>query len=203
MNFQANNLDAAYSQVKELNTLATTTGVNLVESLTSNIKSLKSHWKGSDATLHINNLINVREALVAIVSDVSAVAHNVSMPIVQAQTIRNSNGGGGEVGEIISLYNGVLEKIETLSDTTEYFVDPVNAPLDHQQLSSICDQFNSFYTSFQSIKEDLMNNWISGSDRGQAVSDFEQFEANATTYSKNLTEARDNLGIATSNLAQM
>lgn len=203
MNFQTKDLDAAYSTLVQLNGLAVSQGVSLIRSLASNIKSLKEHWKGTDATLHINNLIAVYNGLAVIVSDVTAVAHNVSIPIVNAQTIRKSNGGSGDVGEVISLYDGFVENIALLESTTEYYVDPAGAPNDFATLSDICERFNSFYTTFQAYKADLMGNWIAGSDRGKAENDFEQFETNATTYTKSLTEAKDNLGTAISNLSQI
>ena len=48
-----------------------------------------------------------------------------------------------------------------------------------------------------------MNNWISGTNRDKAVSDFTEFESNVLSYTKKINEAKDNLGTATSNLKQI
>ena len=169
MNFQANNLDAAYNQVSALNDLTTTTGVNICDSLESNIKNLKVHWKGTDATLHINNLISVLGGMRNIIVDVSKIAHNVSIPIVNVQTIRKSNGGTGGVGDVISVYNGVFSNVTQVETTDEYYVDPSAAPTDLDTLVNICDRFDQFITQFQATKQDLLNNWTSGSDRATVV----------------------------------
>ena len=53
-----NNLDLGYEQCKEINSFSLSTGDDLLNNLSSNIANLKSHWVGTDATAHINNLIN-------------------------------------------------------------------------------------------------------------------------------------------------
>ena len=200
MNFHANDLDGAYETLSALYSLATSDGEKLETSLKTVITNLEGHWKGNDATIHINNLMDVCKGLNLIINNVKYVAHNVSMPIVKAQTIRNSNGGRGNVGEVIP-YNEEAPLIFTqLDPTAEYYVDPVGAPADYNELSEVCDLFTVFCNKFHEYKETLLNNWISGSDRERAVSNFEEFESNVSTYTTKLNNAKGNLEIATSNL---
>ena len=203
MNFHANDLDGAYETLSALYSLATSDGEKLETSLKTVITNLEGHWKGNDATIHINNLMDVCKGLNAIINSVKYVAHNVSMPIVKAQTIRNSNGGRGNVGEVIP-YNEEAPLVFTqLEPTAEYYVDPVGAPTDYNELSEVCDLFTVFCNKFHEYKEELLGNWISGNDRDKAVSNFEEFESNVSSYTSKLNNAKGNLEIATSNLKEV
>lgn len=203
MDFRAENLDGAYETLNSLNTLATTQGSNLVSNLSNLIGRLKTHWIGSDATVHINGLIDVYKGVATIVSNVQTVAHNASMPIVNAQTIRNSNGGSGEVGTVIPASSGEISAIDYAADTTEYYVDPNGAPQDLTTLTAEKGAFDRFCSQFTSLKEELLNNWSSGSNRDKAVSDFEQFESDVATFTKTFNDAETNLSTAVSNLKQI
>ncbi len=57
-----------------------------------------------------------------IFNSVKYVAHNVSMPIVKAQTTRNSNGGRGNVGELIPNNQEIPFIFNKLDMTTEYSI---------------------------------------------------------------------------------
>ena len=203
MDFHATDLDGAYESLTGLNNLATVGGSRIVNGLKSLITSLKTHWIGNDATLHINNLINIYDGVAKIVDNVHIIAHNTSGPIVNAQTIRNSNGGTGEVGIVFQVAESENETLETLGNTTEYYVDPTGAPQDLTQLQTMKEQFDVFCTEFTTRKEELLSNWTSGLDRDKAVSDFEQFETDAANYKKYFLEAEQTLSNAVSNLKQL
>ncbi len=203
MNFQASNLDAAYDTLSSLNTLASTNGQNLVNNLKSLTIRLKNDWKGNDAMVHINNLIDVYTGVATIVENVHIIAHNASGPIVQAQEIRNSNGGVGNVGSVIVPGNSAFETLEKLGTTTEYFVDPAAAPQDLTTLTAEKGAFERFATEFTRLKDELLNNWTSGLNREKAVADFEQFEADIAKYKSIFEDAEANLTIAVNNLKQL
>lgn len=203
MDFHAHNLDSAYQTLSNLSSIANNEGITIEKSLKNVINNLQLHWKGNDAVLHINNLMDVYAGLEAIVESVMVVAHDVSIPIVNAQTIRNSNGGTGDVGSVL-LYNQP-EKVlfQKLENTTEYYVDPVGAPRDYAELCESYSAFTNFCNKFSNLKEELMNNWISGTNRDKAVSNFEEFASNVSNYNKNLNAAKDNLANAITNLKRI
>lgn len=200
MNFQAKDLDGAYNTISELYNLSTNDGEKLELSLKTIITNLQNHWKGNDAVIHINNLMDVYKGLNAVVSSIKYVSHNVSIPIVKVQTIRNSNGGRGNVGDIIPYNEEISAQFVKLDLTEEYYVDPIGAPNDYNELSELCDLFNVFCNRFHEYKEELFDNWVSGSDREKAVSSFEEFEINVDEYKTKLNNAKVNLEYATSNL---
>ena len=206
MDFKVTNLDGAYETLKSLNNLATTdgiSGVTLASTLAGIINNLKAHWIGSDATLHINNLIKVYDALCALVTDVTTVAHNVSIPIVKAKEIREANGGAASDGTVIPVYDGSFEKISEVLTTEEYYVDPTAAPGDYRDLVGLSNDFNTFADKFAYYETELMENWTSGNDRATAESSFTEFNGYVVKYKEYLSDAKDNLKTATSNLSQL
>ena len=202
MNINVQNLDLGYTQCEELNTLAKTSGEEIISSLGSDISNLKVHWKGSDATKHINNLIKVYDALIAIVTDAKGVTSAAGNAIIAIQEVRRSNGGAGSVGSMLPNNAPDAASIPAAEETTEYSCDP-SARSDYNQLVQICTDFVTFRNNFQSQKDTLLSNWTAGANREQAVSNFNEFEGNADTYNKYLTDAKENLEIAVSNLSQL
>ena len=197
--FQATNLDSAYTHIKAMYNLATGRGEELASSLSSTITSLMGNWKGSDATLHINNLIGVYGKLCVLIGDVSRVAHNVSIPIVEAQTIRSANGGSGNVDTVISEYDVNMTTFDTLEDTAEYYVDPDGAKNDYNALSSLCDEFNRFQNTFGTHKDNLLDVWLDGCDREAAINTMDEFLSNAQSCYTTIGDAASYLQIAVNN----
>ena len=203
MNFHANDLDGAYETLSAFYVLSTGDGEKLVTELKEIIDSLKIHWKGNDATVHINDLIDVCKGLNGIVNSVKIIAHNVSIPIVKVQTIRNSNGGNGNVGEIIPYNQEIPLLLTKLDNTSEYYVNPTETPVDYNKLCEVCDLFTIFCDRFHEHKDKLLNNWVSGNDRVRVVTEFEEFESNVSSYILKLNNAKSNLGVAIANLKEI
>ena len=202
MDINVTNLNLGYEQCERLNTLVRNSGEKLIDELSSNISSLKAHWIGSDATNHINNLITVYEALVALLTDAKAITADVGNKMIAIQTVRNANGGGGSVGAELPSEAPNSQVIERCGETAEYNVDPA-AKADYQLLVEECSEFSRFVSEFRDMKDELLSNWTAGVNREQAVSNFGNFEANSDTYSKYMTDARDNLEIAISNIEKL
>lgn len=200
LSFHALDLDGTYDTLEKINQLAISDGNMLIENLKKLVLDLKNHWIGNDATIHINNLIKIYDSVRNVVQNVNLVAHNTSEPIVNAQTIRNANGGAGEVDKIIPIENGKSDTIEILQSTKEYYVDPVLVPQDLVDLQVQKDAFNNFCTKFSGYKDELLNNWLSGSDRPKAINDFTDFEKDIANFKKIFSDAEQTLSIVVSNL---
>lgn len=202
MNINVRDLDLGYSQCEELNTLSKTSGTNLISNLSTDINNLKAHWKGTDATEHINNLIKVYDALVALVTDAKGVTKTAGGAISAIQKVRRSNGGSGNVGGPLDGNAPDASSLPSVESTSEYFCDP-SARTDYTLLEQICSDYSSFINKFRSQKDTLMSNWTAGANRENAVKVFDEFDSNSETYNKYLTSAKENLGIAVSNLSQL
>ena len=202
MNIQVRELDNGYTQCADLNRLSSEKGEGLINNLKLDITNLKQHWKGTDATEHINNLIKVRNAMIALVTDAKAVTAGAGNAIIAIQEVRRANGGAGEVGSPLPGNAPDAEVIPNAEATTEYYCVP-EAKTDFLLLEQICSDYSVFRNNFNQQKTDLLNNWTAGAGREKAVQVFTDFETNSETYNKYLTEARENLGIAVNNISKL
>lgn len=196
------NVSTAYSQCEGLNTLARTSGENLIKNLESDINNLKVHWVGMDATIHINNLIKVYNALIDLIAQAKESSAEAGNSVIGVQGVIHSNGGKVNVGDVLPSNRPDAATIATLDDTDEFYCDQGSKD-DYTLLVQICTDFDTFRNQFASEKDELMTNWISGAGKEKAVEVFNNFESNSDIYKSYLINARDNLEIAVNNLATL
>lgn len=202
MNIQVTNLDEAYTKCEELNTLVSTSGTKLLGDLGTDISNLKVHWKGNDATVHINNLIAVYEGLVSTITAAKQITAAAGSEIIAIQQVRQANGGSGPVGSELSPSAPESNTYTRNEETLEYYCDP-SASGDLSLLEEICNSFNTFKSQFVTDKDSLMANWTAGANHEDAVNCFNNFVENADTFYSYLTNAKENLSTAVSNIAAL
>ena len=202
MDIEVSNLDLGYTQCEGLNTLSSTSGEKLISSLDTDISNLKTNWKGNDATVHINNLIRVHDALVEVVTSAKAITAAAGAAMSALQKVRNANGGSGTIGADLPGNAPQYNTIQTVTETTEYYCKPA-AENDYNTLVEICNDFSTFKEDFSTRKSELLSNWTAGCDHETAVSKFNEFVENSDTYYTILTSAKDNLGIAVDNIKKV
>ena len=200
-NIELRDVKEGYEQCKDLSDLVTREGESLIASMGDNIKKLKVHWVGSDATKHINNLIIVHDALEAIVEDAHNVIKTAASSIVAVQEVIKANGGDGEVGSQISKTIS-HDAIANADETTQYHVDPAAAG-DYTELEKECESFKKFVSNFKGKKDELLSNWTAGAGHEHAVSSFNGFEADSDKYQKYMLDAKENLATAVSNIGKL
>ena len=202
MDIDVRDLDLGYTQCEGLNTKSKTTGEELLNKLLTNINSLKVHWIGEDATLHVNNLIRVYDSLGALLTDAILVTASAGDRIIAMQRVRSANGSGAMVGSELSKAAPNITTIAQAEPTERYFCDPA-ARNDYNDLVAICGEYEMFVNDFKTRADELMANWTSGADRPNALRLFNEFAENTDTYKKYLTDAKENLATAVSNLSQL
>jgi len=202
MDINVQNLDLGYDQCERLHTLAKTNGKALYDQLNANILNLKQDWIGSDATLHVNNLIKVYNALGLLLADAIGTSASAADKIIAMQKVRHANGSSGMVGSELSKEQPHTMAIGEAETTDRYYCSPM-ASVDLSQLEGICDDYRNFVNDFISVVDDLMANWTMGANREGAKASFDEFAQNTVTYEKFLADARENLSTAVSNLSQL
>lgn len=202
MDIVVEDLDLGYVQCKDLNEFAHETGTRLLDELKSNIDSLKQNWIASDATAHINNLIKVAKALGLLLDDAIKYTADAAAGMISIQQVRNSNGGGGQIGEPLNGEGPQVPNIPEVPETKEYRCNPgiIN---DKNKLASIGDSFDSFTQKFNGYAEELMSNWRDGSNHSEAQSSFSRFAEDAQSYKKVISDALENLTTAVTNLGRL
>ncbi len=202
MDINVNNLDLGYEQCEGLNNLSKTKGEELLNKLLGNINNLKVHWIGEDATLHVNNLIRVYNSLGALLTDAILVTSTAGDRIIAMQRVRSANGSGAMVGSELSKAAPNITTIAQAEPTDRYFCDPA-ARNDYNELEAICGEYEMFVNDFKTRANELMANWMAGANREGAQALFNEFAENTDTYKKYLTDAKENLATAVSNLSQL
>lgn len=194
-----NNLDLGYQQCSELHRLLNITGGGLIKELENITSSLKVNWLGSDAKKHINNLINVHDALSVLVSEGILASSVAGEKIVAMQRVRSLNGGSGQVGDELSKSVPEIQSLSRVEDTSEYNVNPAVAS-DYQNLVQMHKEYSSFKEDFKSDQKELMSNWTEGANRESAEALFNKFIENSDTYEKYISSAEADLSVAVGNL---
>lgn len=201
-NVIANDLDLAYNQASDLYNLIKDTGLGLMGELGNNINSLKKNWKGSDATVHINSLIEIYGSINLMFVET---ANNILVPvtenIINIQRVRQSNGGSGSVGTSLANISG-HPSIVRVEDTSEYYCTPA-AITDRATLEGIYNRFNNLRNEFNTQENTLTTNWTDGSNQAGAVKAFNEIENTLYEYSNVIKKALDNLTTAVNNISQL
>lgn len=195
------NLDLGYEQCRDLYTAVKSDGENLLTNLKQVYSGLNSHWKGTDATLHINQLVDIHTAVNVFVADTGNAVAYAAQKISEVQAVRRANGSSGAVGEELSKLSE-HERLTKVEETDEYSCTP-EAKNDYELLVQVCGEFDSFVSTVHEKTEELMGNWIDGNERDKVVKNSSDFESLSDEYKRYLSETKDALDIAVRNLQQI
>ena len=200
MDIVVEDLDLGYEQCKDLSALANSQGAKLLDEFKNNIAQLKEHWIASDATEHINNLIKVAKALGTLLGESTVYTSNAADGMIGLQELRNSNGGGGAIGDPLKKEGPQTPSIAEVPPTKEYRCDKAHLGQDLETLISIGDSFDSFTNTFNDDVDSLLSNWKEGANHPDAEACFRRFAEDAESYKNLIKSAKDNLSTAVSNL---
>lgn len=195
------NLDLGYEQCRDLYNAVKKDGDKLLLDMKTLYTRLNNHWKGTDATLHINQLVDIHTGINTFVADTGNAVAYAAQEISQVQGVRRANGSSGMVGEELSQCEeqGRLTKID---ETDEYSCTP-DVKEDYEMLVDVCTEFDTFVSTVHDKTEELMNNWIDGNEREKVVKNSNDFESLSDEYKGYLSETSKALGIAVSNLSKI
>ena len=114
------------TQAVAMYNVTTTSGKNLINSFSTTIESLKSHWKGSDAVANLNDLSKVYTAVTDLIKNLEKIIVTVNNEeVVPMQKHIVSSGGSCTVGETIGItLNGVESVIAVPTEAVESWTDP-------------------------------------------------------------------------------
>ena len=176
-------------------------GESLLENIKTVYNGLNNHWKGTDATLHINQLVDIHTGINTFVADTGNAVAYAAQKILQVQEVRKANGSSGMVGEELSQLSE-QERLTKIDETNEYSCTP-DAKGDYEMLVEVCTEFDTFVSTVHDRTEELMNNWIDGNEREKVVKNSNEFESLSDEYKRYLSETTSALDIAVSNLSQI
>ena len=196
-----NDLDLGYEQVVAIHNYITNTGTDIATRLNANIDKLTNDWVAEDATLHINNLIDVYNKLVKFIKSSVSALSDATEKIVQVQETRESNGArsamvGGKVSQDVDLAGDKAE----ISTSVKYTSDAAALRSDYDELGHLTEEFKAFSDKVNQDGEELMSNWRAGNRREETKQELESFKTIAIEGHEKMTNAYDKLGTATTNI---
>jgi len=195
-------LNDAFNTSKEIYDLEVNDGVTFVTNLGIVIKKLKVNWTGTDATKHINNLVEVYNGLVQYFKYGIGTTLTAVKKVVQLQETRKANGGGGQVDTVPVFDFDFAEKVEDSVGTASYQAN-ADIKTDLLALVSVEQSFESFSLKFLTLRDNLMYNWQSGNGRDDIKESLDEFEDLSKKYIEMVKEARAGLATAVGNLGQV
>ena len=197
-----NNLDQGYEQCNELYSSIKGKGTELLGDLNLVVTGLKEHWKGSDATLHINRLVDIHASVNTFVKDTGNLIAYAANQVVEVQEVRRANGASANVGsrlEQLSEQEGLIKAEET----AEYYCTS-DARNDYEKLVEVKNKFSTFTETVLSQGRTLMTNWIDGNGRNDVNNNLNNFETISEEFKNHIEDARSNLETAIiENLSQI
>ncbi|MCI8575160.1 MAG: hypothetical protein HFI09_01690 [Bacilli bacterium] len=194
------NLEEAVQRIGELSSTARL-GVDLTNRMNRSIESLKECWKGSDAVVHIHNMIAQKSCVAAMSSVASDIAYHVHEEIETIQRKIEANGGNSvSIGAFAGIsFGNSLKDNEEAVDTGEVYVDTGMAREQLSNLRSIKEDFFDFYEKYSKVHAYIMEIWVAGGARDYHEDSFNQFRQQIELMRSEFDDAIQALSKAISN----
>ena len=196
-----NDLDLGYEQVVQIHSYICGEGESLATRINGNIDKLTNDWVAEDATIHINNLIDVYNKLVKFIKGSVAVLAEATEKIVEVQETRESNGAkssmvGGKVSKEVDLAGDKAE----ITTSVKYTTDVAVLRADYDELNNLTEEFKAFADKVEKDGDELMQKWLAGNKRSETFEELESFKTISKESHAKMTEACEKLELAVSNI---
>jgi len=192
MDAQIMKLDDAYSCADELTNDIGTCYNKISEDLETIVNNVKNHWKGTDASNHVNALIDEYDKYTDYFSELSYVTSYVSNYFVALQRSRARVSDNSRVGTagMVKCDSKALSRMDT---TDEYFYDG-QLKQDYNDICNLCDYYNKFVRNVESKSDTIMNNWKEGKGREQVHQYFSAFNVVSSKMISRLEDLKEEIG---------
>lgn len=170
----------------------------VIDHLVNAIDNLKQNWKGKDAGVQINNIINVHNAMIEVRNALALLSSESSKVASNYREIQNANGAGLETLTPVSTENRTtIEPHEDNNDTVDITVDVVTG---RDKVNSALTSIEAFIPKVQAKYNDIIENWTKGDEnRQKCIEAFDSFITNAGTYKDNLSSVATSIETAIKN----
>lgn len=148
-------------------------GTNLAKSLSDIIASLRTYWSGSDATMRINELIQLHSNFYQIIlgaCNISADAVAKMRALLAVQSGNMGQGGGFSPVQHVASLGGVSNDIAIVSASDSAIFNPNKAREDISNLTTYLNTFKTYKDEYNNKCNTLTGNWTSGCRREEFLS---------------------------------
>lgn len=204
MDVQIMKLDDSFTAAEDLHKTIVGSADAIMRSLETVINNLSTHWISSDATIHINHLIEGYNRFGMLFESLFQVSNNTVGFLVDMQTIRSKTGGKTDVGEkVTDMYTHKV--INSIPNTSQYHYDDA-VVTDYNNLVQIDSFFDGFIHKVKDTSDELLLNWKKGHGREETEHNYEEFTRLAAELKKymadTITELKTMKGNVETNISE-
>lgn len=199
MNHKVNDVEQLYIDAKNLYTQVVQEQADgIIDALNSAINTLKNSWKGADAGVQINNVVDVYNGMVSIRNALAVLAKDSSTVAAGYRDIQRLN--SANIGALTPItIDGTKVRMEPYTDTRDTIDITPEAVGGKSKLDSTNDSYDSFKNAVDMHYNAIMDNWQAGPGRNNAEGAFSEFMSNANKYKQTLEEVSRSIATALSN----
>lgn len=169
----------------------------ILNNLSQSVDNLKSNWKGRDAGVRIQEIIEVHNAMVAVRNALAQLSSDSSRVAVNYRNIQIANGAG--LDELAVINFDTKSRLAGHTDTADTVDINPQAEVGRNLIDSANNALDTFRVEVKTRYDDIMGNWTVGSGRNAAKDAFDSFSANVNKYKETLTEVSSNITKALQN----
>ena len=199
MNHKVNDVGQLYEDAKNLYMVVVKDQADsIISDLDSAISTLKNSWKGVDAGVQINNVVDVHNGMASIRNALASLAKDSSTVAANYRDIQRLNSANIEALTPIEVDRVVapMEPYEDKRDTIDITPEAVNGK---SKLDSTNDSYDAFKSAVDRYYNAIMDNWQAGPGRNNAEGAFAEFMSNANKYKQTLEDVSGSITTALRN----
>ena len=169
----------------------------ILNNLSQSVDNLKSNWKGRDAGVRIQEIIEVHNAMVTVRNALAQLSSDSSRVAVNYRNIQIANGAG--LDELAVINFDTKSRLTEHTDTADTIDINPQAEIGRNLIDGANNALDTFRVEVKARYDDIMGNWTVGSGRNAAKDAFDSFSANVNKYKETLTEVSSNITKALQN----
>ena len=199
MNHKVNDVQQLYDDAKSLYTVVVKDQADsIIGDLNTAIATLKNSWKGADAGVQINNVVEVYNGMAAIRNALANLAKDSSTVAANYRDIQRLNSASIDALSPIEL-DSAVPGMDAYTDTRDTIDITPEAVGGKSKLDACNDAYDAFRTAVDRYYNAIMDNWQAGPGRNNAEGAFGEFMANANKYKQTLEDVSASIATALSN----
>ena len=199
MNHKVNDVGQLYEDAKNLYKVVVKEQADkIINDLNAAISTLKNTWKGADAGVQINNVVDVYNGMVSIRNALAGLAKDSSIVASGYRDIQRLNSASIEALPPIEI-DGDKARMEAYQDNRDTIDITPEAVTGKTKLDSTNDAYQNFATAVDRYYNSIMANWQAGPGRNNAEGAFAEFMSNSTKYKQTLEDVSRSIATALSN----
>ena len=198
MDIQVIKLDATYNVIEEMNNTIGKSSDKVSSEIRRITNNINAHWRGEDATNHINNWIDQYDELSVYFDNINQVFNFLQNYFVNLQTCRSRATEINRVGD--KIYRHIeYEPFEKKMPTSEFYYDE-QLEKDYADVCELCNFYEDFIKITDRSMSVVLDNWLIGNGRDKMKKSYDDIVVSSKKMTTKLNELKDDLGTSISNM---